>query len=80
MIEIRVPKMGMSTVEVDVVEVSVQAGDRVAAGQVLAQIEAEKASVDIEADADGIVTDVLTKAGDSLSVGDVMFRLEEDDS
>lgn len=78
MIEIRVPKMGMSTVEVDIVAVSAKPGDRVAAGQILGQIEAEKANVEIEAEADGVVTEVLTAEGESRQVGDVLFRLQED--
>ena len=77
MIEVRVPKMGMSTVEVDVIHVAVALGDRVVAGQVLAEVEAEKASVEIEAETSGVVSAVLLRAGGAANVGDVVCRIDE---
>jgi len=78
MIEIRIPKMGMSTVEVDVSNVAIKVGDQVTIGQVLAEVEAEKASVEIEAEHSGVVTGVLASNGDVRQVGDVICRIEED--
>ena len=78
MIEVRVPKLGMSTVEVDVAAVLVAPGDRVAAGQVLVEVEGEKTTLEVEAPAAGVVADVLVAEGDECNVGDVVVRLEED--
>ena len=69
--------MGMSTVEVDVVEVRVSPGQEVAAGDVLVEIESEKANFEIEAEVGGTVTDVLVQQGDVKEVGDVIARIEE---
>ncbi len=77
MIEIHIPKMGMSTVEVDVVSVLVAIGDIVASAQVLAEVEAEKASVEIESPVTGRVAAVYFSAGATAQVGDVIFGLEE---
>ena len=78
MIEVRIPKMGMSTVEVDITNVLVQVGDRVVAGQVLAEVEAEKANVEIEAEASGVVSEVLVTSGEVRNVGNVILCMEEE--
>ncbi len=77
MTDVRIPKMGMSTVEVDVVKVLVKPGQRVAAGETVVEIEAEKSELEIEAGAAGTVTEVLVSEGDVLEVGDVLVRIEE---
>jgi pyruvate/2-oxoglutarate dehydrogenase complex dihydrolipoamide acyltransferase (E2) component len=76
--EVRIPKMGMSTVEVDVLHVLVRPGQRVAAGDVLAEVESEKATYEIEAEVAGTVTEVLVGEGDVKEVGDVIARIEDD--
>jgi pyruvate/2-oxoglutarate dehydrogenase complex dihydrolipoamide acyltransferase (E2) component len=76
--DVHIPKMGMSTVEVDVLRVLVSPGQRVAAGDAVVEIESEKANYEIEADVDGTVTEVLVNEGDVKEVGDVVVRIEED--
>jgi len=76
MIEVQIPKMGMSTVEVDVIRVCVTPGQRVAKGDVVVEIESEKANYEIEADADGTVVEVLVSEGEEAKVGDVVVRIE----
>jgi pyruvate/2-oxoglutarate dehydrogenase complex dihydrolipoamide acyltransferase (E2) component len=76
--DVHIPKMGMSTVEVDVLRVLVSPGQRVAAGDVLVEVESEKANYEIPADVGGLVTEVLVKEGDVKEVGDVFARIEED--
>lgn len=76
--DVHIPKMGMSTVEVDVLRVLVSPGERVGAGDVLVEVESEKANYEIEAEVGGTVTEVLVKEGDVKEVGDVIARIEED--
>jgi 2-oxoglutarate dehydrogenase E2 component (dihydrolipoamide succinyltransferase) len=76
--DVHIPKMGMSTVEVDVLRVLVSAGERVGAGDVLVEVESEKANYEIEAEVGGTVTEVLVKEGDVKEVGDVIARIEEE--
>ena len=76
MIEVRIPKGGMSTVEVDVVAVHVVPGDAVAAGAVLVEVESEKATFEVECGEAGIVREVLVQVGDVMDVGEVVARLE----
>ncbi len=76
--EVHIPKMGMSTVEVDVMLVMVRPGQRVAAGDPLIEVESEKATFVIEAEVGGTVAEVLVADGDVRNVGDVVLRIEED--
>jgi pyruvate/2-oxoglutarate dehydrogenase complex dihydrolipoamide acyltransferase (E2) component len=75
-IDVRIPKMGMSTVEVDVIRVHVTPGQRVAKGEVVVEVESEKANYEIEAEADGTVVEVLVLEGEEAKVGDVVVRIE----
>ena len=76
MIDVQIPKMGMSTVEVDVVAVHVTEGDAVEPSTILVEVESEKANFEIEAGHAGTVREVLVSAGQEALVGDVIVRLE----
>jgi pyruvate/2-oxoglutarate dehydrogenase complex dihydrolipoamide acyltransferase (E2) component len=76
LIDVHIPKMGMSTVEVDVVAVHVAAGDRVESQTIVAEIQSEKANFEIEAGHAGVVKEVLVSEGDEARVGDVVLRLD----
>ena len=76
MIDVQIPKMGMSTVEVDIVAVLVTPGDRVAADSVVVEVQSEKANFEVEAGTAGTIKEVLVQEGDEAKVGDVVVRLE----
>jgi pyruvate/2-oxoglutarate dehydrogenase complex dihydrolipoamide acyltransferase (E2) component len=74
--DVQIPKMGMSTIEVDVVAVHVTSGDSVEPQTIVVEIESEKANFEIEAGHAGVVKEVLVREGDEAKVGDVVVRLE----
>jgi pyruvate/2-oxoglutarate dehydrogenase complex dihydrolipoamide acyltransferase (E2) component len=76
MIDVQIPKMGMSTVEVDIVAVHVKPGDRVDSKTIVCEIESEKANYEVEAGYAGLVMEVLVNEGDEARVGDVVARIE----
>ena len=76
MTDVHIPKMGMSTIEVDILKVLIAPGDRVTAGQSVVEIESEKANYEVEAGTAGTVREVLVKEGDVVNVGDVVVRIE----
>ena len=76
MSDVQIPKMGMSTVEVDIVRVLVTPGQTVRADDVVVEIESEKANYEITAGKEGTVTEVLVEDGDVRNVGDVVVRLD----
>jgi 2-oxoglutarate dehydrogenase E2 component (dihydrolipoamide succinyltransferase) len=75
-IDVHIPKLGMSTVEVDIVSILVKPGDHVQPGDPLVEVEGEKATFAIEAEVDGVVTEVLVAEGDEASVGDIVVRIQ----
>ncbi len=78
MADVKIPKMGMSTVEVDVMKWRVAAGDKVSVGTPLVEIESEKAAMEIEAEVAGTVTEILVPEGETTKVGTVVCRINED--
>jgi pyruvate/2-oxoglutarate dehydrogenase complex dihydrolipoamide acyltransferase (E2) component len=76
LIDVHIPKMGMSTVEVDVVAVHVAPGDEVEAQTIVVEVQSEKANFEVEAGHAGVVREVLVSEGDEANVGDVVVRLE----
>ena len=51
-------------------------GDHVKAGEVLAEIETDKATFELEAPEDGVVTAIIVPAGEPFDRGSALLRLE----
>ncbi|MFV8784353.1 dihydrolipoyllysine-residue acetyltransferase [Microbulbifer sp. SA54] len=69
--EIRVPDLGGADA-VDVIEISVAAGDEVGEGDSLIVVEGDKASMDVPSPAAGTIVSITVKEGDKVSTGDVI--------
>ncbi len=52
-------------------------GERVSRGEVIAEIEAEKVTVELEATADGQLVDIVHEDGTEVPVGDVLAYIED---
>jgi pyruvate/2-oxoglutarate dehydrogenase complex dihydrolipoamide acyltransferase (E2) component len=74
LIEIMLPDPGDST-EIEVLSVSVTAGDTVTAGTVLMEIATDKANADIEAPADGVIESIGVAEGDIIEADKVLATL-----
>ena len=68
-VEIVVPKMGLTETHATVTRWLVAAGDRVSAGQAVAEVEADKADVEVEAPGDGVVAELLVPEGTRVELG-----------
>jgi len=66
--EIILPKLGQTMQEGTVVNIRAAAGDSVCKGDVLFEIETDKATLEIEADGDGQVKAVLVEVGQTVPV------------
>jgi pyruvate/2-oxoglutarate dehydrogenase complex dihydrolipoamide acyltransferase (E2) component len=77
-IDVRIPKVGMSTVEVEIDQVLVSPGERVQPGSVIAAVAADKVDFEIEAEVAGIVEEVLVSEGAVAEVGMVIARIREE--
>src|SRR3989338_4592378 len=74
-IAIKVPDIG-NFKEVPVIEVLVKPGDTVAIEQSLITLETDKATMDVPAPVAGVVKELMMKAGDKVSAGDVILILD----
>ena len=73
--QVRVPGLGEFS-DVEVVEVTVAAGEEVAADDPLITLETEKAAMDVPAPFDGRVVSLKVGVGDTVNEGDVIAELE----
>ena len=73
--DIIVPKLGLTETHATVVRWRKAVGDEVSAGDVVVEIQADKADVDIEAAADGVITEILIEEGVEVELGTVIGRI-----
>lgn len=71
-----IPELGYSIVEATILKWHRQPGDAVQKGEVLAEIETEKATVEIEAPEAGVVAEILFPEGTTVKKGADIARLE----
>jgi pyruvate/2-oxoglutarate dehydrogenase complex dihydrolipoamide acyltransferase (E2) component len=77
MVDVHIPKMGMSTVEVEIVTIMVEVGQRVGAEDAVVEIEGDKSSFDVEAGVAGVIAEILVTEGQECEVGDVVVRIDD---
>ncbi|HVG12608.1 MAG TPA: 2-oxoglutarate dehydrogenase complex dihydrolipoyllysine-residue succinyltransferase [Flavisolibacter sp.] len=76
MIEIKVPTVGESISEVSLVKWLKKDGDYVERDEVIAELESEKATFEVNAEQAGVLKTV-GKEGDTLKIGDVVAQIDE---
>lgn len=77
--DIKLPRLGQSMEEGTIVQWNVKIGDKVSAGDVIVQIETDKATVEMESPAGGFVKDILVETGHTIPVDTPMLVLGEQD-
>ncbi|BAM99348.1 2-oxoglutarate dehydrogenase complex dihydrolipoyllysine-residue succinyltransferase [Blattabacterium cuenoti] len=74
-IQIKVPSPGESITEVEVSTWLVKNGDYVHKGQIIAEIDSDKATLEISSEENGIIT-IMVEKGEKVRVGDVLCIIE----
>ncbi len=77
--EIKLPQLGQTMEEGTIVECKVKLGDKVKKGDVIFEIEVDKATLEMESPADGFVKQILVKAAQTLPVGAPLLILGDKD-
>lgn len=76
MIDIKVPTIGESISEVTLLKWTKKEGDWVERDEVIAELESEKATFEVNAEKAGVLKP-LAKEGDTLNIGDVVAQIDE---
>ena len=75
-IDVKMPKLGYDMESGTIASWLKKVGDHVARGEVIAEIETEKAVVEYEALAEGTLAEIVHPAGAEVPVGEVIAYLE----
>lgn len=76
MIDIKIPTIGESITEVTLLKWVKKEGDWVDRDEVIAELESEKATFEVNAEKAGILK-TLAKEGDTLTIGDTVAQIDE---
>lgn len=77
-IEITMPRLSDTMEEGTLIKWRVAEGDKVASGDHLADVETDKATMELQAFDDGVVAKIPVGEGDTVPVGDLILLLAED--
>ena len=76
-LEMKVPSPGESITEVEIAEWLVETGDYVEKDQAIAEVDSDKATLELPAEASGIIT-LMAEEGDAVAVGQVVCLIDTD--
>src|ERR1700752_1628761 len=76
--EIQMPKLSDTMVEGTLVSWKKKKGDKVSAGEVIAEIETDKATMEWESPEDGTLTEIYVPEGGKVNVGDKIAFIGEE--
>ncbi|MDQ8187268.1 beta-ketoacyl-ACP synthase 3 [Pelagicoccus sp. SDUM812002] len=79
-IDVPIPSMGATVNEMTLIDLDVEAGQEIAKGEKLAELESDKSVFDFEAPCDGVIKKIHCRAGDILEVGAPFVRIETEDT
>jgi pyruvate dehydrogenase E2 component (dihydrolipoamide acetyltransferase) len=77
-VNIEMPKLSDTMTEGTLVKWHKQVGDSVEIGDVLADVETDKATMEMEAFDDGVLTEILVQAGEKAPIGAILAILNGD--
>ncbi len=80
LIEVPIPSMGATVNEITLIDLFCEAGNSIAKGEKLAELESDKSIFDFESPCDGVVREICCRAGDILKVGTPFLRIETEDA
>jgi 2-oxoisovalerate dehydrogenase E2 component (dihydrolipoyl transacylase) len=76
--EVKMPQLGESVTEGTIGKWLKQVGDRVGKYEPLAEVVTDKVNAEIPSDFEGVLTEILVREGETVKVGTVICRIQED--
>lgn len=80
LVDIVMPKMGESIMDGRILKWHKKPGDKVAKDEILFEISTDKVDTEVPSAEGGILAEVMFNEGDTANVGDVVARIETDES
>ena len=77
MADIKTPTLGESVTEASIARWTKKAGEPVKKDEVLVELETEKVSLEVASPADGVLSEILTPEGATVTPGMVLGRVAE---
>ncbi len=77
MAEFIMPTLGADMTEGTLVQWKKREGDPIAKGEIIAEVDTEKAAIEVESHHSGVIERLLSKPGDKVAVGTVMALIRE---
>ena len=74
---IHVPRVNNNDDEVKLISLRVAVGEKISRGQLIAEVETDKAVVEVEAPSDGFVLGILANVEDVIAVGSILLWIGE---
>lgn len=78
MAEFLMPTLGADMTEGTLVQWKKREGDTITKGETIAEVDTEKAAIDVESHATGVIERLITRPGDKIPVGTVMAIIREE--
>ena len=78
MAEFLMPTLGADMTDGTLVQWKKKEGDRITKGEIIAEVDTEKAAIDVESHTTGIIERLITKPDDKVPVGTVMAIIREE--
>lgn len=76
-LEIKVPVLGESVSEAAIAKLHKKIGDAVKADELIVELETDKVTLEVNAPANGTISDLKVREGDNVKVGDVIALMQE---
>lgn len=76
-VEIKVPALGESVSEASIAALHKKVGDAVKADELIVELETDKVTLEVNAPADGVISDLKVSEGDNVQVGDLIAVMQE---
>ncbi|MCG2590205.1 pyruvate dehydrogenase complex dihydrolipoamide acetyltransferase [Rhodohalobacter sulfatireducens] len=77
-VKIEMPKLSDTMEEGVIAKWNVEEGDKVSSGDVIAEVETDKATMEVEVFDDGIILKILAREGDAIPLGGLMAVVGEE--
>lgn len=72
MVEIIMPDLGQTITELEIIKWHKKVGDAIKKGDILVEVQTDKAVVEVESFADGTLEEIRFKEGNKIEVGQII--------